>query len=69
MESQTQVLVAHAHLDISAQLAQVSHSSVPWALTQTGELLSSADANFYFPLLFGLSPSPLINKVQLSRAH
>ncbi|XP_042738172.1 uncharacterized protein LOC122185992 [Lagopus leucura] len=36
MEPRTPALVAHAHLDTSAQLAQVSHSSALWALTQTG---------------------------------
>lgn len=35
-EPQTPALVAHAHQDTSAQLAQVSHSSALWALTQTG---------------------------------
>ncbi|PKU33190.1 zonadhesin-like isoform x4 [Limosa lapponica baueri] len=35
MESQTRALVARAHLDTSAQLAQVSHSRALWALTQT----------------------------------
>lgn len=36
MEPQTRALVAHAHLATSALLAQVSHSSALWALTQTG---------------------------------
>ncbi|POI30094.1 hypothetical protein CIB84_006155 [Bambusicola thoracicus] len=36
MEPQTPALVAHAHLDTSAQLAQVSPSSALWALTLTG---------------------------------
>ncbi|KAM7082943.1 uncharacterized protein J5F26_014046 [Ciconia maguari] len=35
-EPQTRALAAHAHLDTSAQLAQVSPSNAPWALTQTG---------------------------------
>lgn len=69
MESQTRALVARAHLDTSAQLAQVSHSNAPWALTQTGKLLGSADANFYFPFLFAFSLSPLSNEVQLSKAY
>lgn len=69
MEPQTRALVAHAHLDTSAQLAQVSHSHALWALTQTGKLLGSADASFHFPFLFAFSLSPLSNKVQLSKAH
>ncbi|KAJ7413425.1 hypothetical protein BTVI_43603 [Pitangus sulphuratus] len=36
MEPQTRALVAHAHLDTSAQLAQASHRDALWALTQTG---------------------------------
>lgn len=56
MEPQTRVLVAHAHLDTSAQQAQVSHSDAPWALIQTGKLLGSADANFYFSFLFVFFP-------------
>lgn len=69
MEPQTRALVAHAHLVTSAQLAQVSHSSALWALTQTGKLLGSADANFYIPFLCCFSLNPLTNRVQLSKVH
>lgn len=69
MESQTRALVARAHLDTSAQLAQVSHSSALWALTQTGKLLPSVDARFYFPFLLGFFLSLVSKKVQFSRAR
>lgn len=69
MEPQTRALVAHAHLDTSAPLAQVPHSSAPWALSQTGKLLPSADAHFYFIFLLGFFLSLLSNKARFSIAH